>query len=146
VRQPLAWGILEANEWPQSFRDGNKAFDVCRDAQIHYAANGRTTIVMGASFTSVEEVMGLAGVQHITVMPDMLRELASTSVAAWKGDIGTYMRPPSSPETTPSDGRAIPASPMGKESERKMGDAVYYFTRAQKGLEDLIRQVAATDV
>lgn len=35
---------------------------------------------MPASLTSINEIMLLAGVDHITIAPDLLRELASTEI------------------------------------------------------------------
>lgn len=41
-----------------------------------YKANGFDTIVMGASFRSVEQVCALAGCDRLTISPDLLAELA----------------------------------------------------------------------
>ncbi|KAK0736025.1 hypothetical protein B0T21DRAFT_366149 [Apiosordaria backusii] len=43
------------------------------------------TEVMAASFTSVEEVMQLAGIRNLTVSPGLLEVLAATKVEGWMG-------------------------------------------------------------
>lgn len=65
------------------FIDDNKAHGVCVQAQRYYRANEIATQVLPASLTSISEVMALAGVDHITVSPPLLRELSSTSAATW---------------------------------------------------------------
>jgi len=44
-----------------------------------YKANNFDTIVMGASFRSVEQVMALAGCDRLTISPDLLEELSGKS-------------------------------------------------------------------
>lgn len=41
----------------------------------YYKKNGIQTIVMGASFRSVEEVLGLAGCDKLTIAPTLLHQL-----------------------------------------------------------------------
>ncbi|KAK4176588.1 putative transaldolase [Triangularia setosa] len=43
------------------------------------------TEAMAASFTSVEEVMQLAGIRHLTISPGLLEQLAGTRVEGWTG-------------------------------------------------------------
>ena len=45
----------------------------------YYKANGYKTVVMGASFRSVEEVLALAGCDRLTISPNLLKELEETS-------------------------------------------------------------------
>lgn len=44
----------------------------------YYKKNGVKTIVMGASFRSVEEVLGLAGCDNLTISPALLQELKNS--------------------------------------------------------------------
>ena len=44
----------------------------------YYKKNGVKTIVMGASFRSVEEVLGLAGCDKLTISPALLQELKNS--------------------------------------------------------------------
>lgn len=77
------------NELRVHFDDGyvdeHKAFDFCRDAQHYYTANKLHTQVFAASLTSVEEIMQLSGVQHITISPPLLKQLAKRDATSWQG-------------------------------------------------------------
>ena len=53
-------------------------FPICVQAQEYYKQHEFTTKVLVASLTSVDEIMILAGVDHITIAPRLLRELAFT--------------------------------------------------------------------
>ena len=41
----------------------------------YYKKNGVKTVVMGASFRSVEEILGLAGCDKLTIAPSLLQQL-----------------------------------------------------------------------
>lgn len=45
----------------------------------YYKKHGYKTIVMGASFRSKEEILGLAGCDYLTIAPSLLKELASSN-------------------------------------------------------------------
>ncbi|OAA73680.1 transaldolase [Cordyceps fumosorosea ARSEF 2679] len=68
----------------KGFVDEHKAFDFCAETQRYYENIQANTQLLAASLTSVEEVMQLAGVHHITVSPPLLRELASTPADLWQ--------------------------------------------------------------
>lgn len=55
-------------------------FGLCVSAQRYYRQHKLTTKVLPASLTSINEIMLLAGVDHITIAPALLRELADTEV------------------------------------------------------------------
>lgn len=55
-------------------------FELCVAAQTYYKHHNFSTKVLPASLTSIDEIMLLAGVDHITIAPKLLRELASTKV------------------------------------------------------------------
>ncbi|RBW46368.1 transaldolase, partial [Psychromonas sp. B3M02] len=44
----------------------------------YYKQQGYQTVVMGASFRSVEEVLALAGCDRLTISPDLMAELQSS--------------------------------------------------------------------
>lgn len=73
-----------------SYVDENKAFDFCRQAQLYYIETKAKTQVLAASLTSVAEVMQLAGIQHVTVSPPLLRGLAAESASTWTEKVGGY--------------------------------------------------------
>jgi hypothetical protein len=58
------------------FVDPNKLFLLCVAIQRYYKSVGAVTQVLPASLTSPEEVLALAGVDHITVAPPLLKLLA----------------------------------------------------------------------
>jgi len=68
-----------------SFVDNDKGFALSAQAQKYYKATGAKTQVLPASLTSIEEVMALAGVDHITVSPPLLEQLSKTPVDAVSG-------------------------------------------------------------
>ncbi|KAJ4164209.1 hypothetical protein LMH87_005893 [Akanthomyces muscarius] len=68
----------------KEFVDEHKAFSFCVEAQSYYTRINAKTRILAASLTSIDDVMRLAGVQHITVSPSLLRELATTPADGWK--------------------------------------------------------------
>ena len=58
------------------YRDEAPNFQLCVEAQRYYEKHGQKTVVLPASLTSVKECMMLAGADHITISPPLLRELA----------------------------------------------------------------------
>jgi transaldolase len=49
-----------------------------RNIYAYYKANGYKTVVMGASFRNVGELIALAGCDRLTVSPNLLQDLAAT--------------------------------------------------------------------
>ena len=101
---------------------------------------------MAASLTSVDEVMQLAGVHHITISPQLLAELAATSMPAdgWKGQslFGRDVQHPSSPAVVPREEAewrmAFTLSDSGK-SEGKIVQAINIFADMQDRLEGMVK-------
>lgn len=58
------------------FVDPNKLFALCVAIQRYYKSVGAVTQVLPASLTSTDEVLALAGVDHITVAPALLELLS----------------------------------------------------------------------
>ena len=61
----------------------------------YYKANGYKTIVMGASFRNIGEILELAGCDRLTISPQLLEELANApgEVAAKLTDNGATEQP-----------------------------------------------------
>ncbi|KAG8167685.1 hypothetical protein KVR01_003374 [Diaporthe batatas] len=76
----------------KGYVDQNKAFDFCVAAQRYYQKIGARTKVLPASLTTIDEVLALAGVDHITISPPLLAQLSNTSCEHYEGDIGSVMR------------------------------------------------------
>jgi transaldolase len=62
--------------------------DLCVQAQKLYSTNQVKTKVLPASLTSIDEIMSLAGVDHITISPPLLHKL----VEAPASDTTKYSR------------------------------------------------------
>ncbi|KAM0291523.1 hypothetical protein ACHAO9_003648 [Fusarium lateritium] len=134
--------------------DQNKAFDFCREAQAYYIEHSLRTQVLAASLTSTDEVMQLAGIQHVTISPNLLNGLASAELSACNGKIGDYFaQGPSNKSWETKDYHALvkdesawriafTRSGFGS-SEGKIIQAINYFADCQEKLEELVRQHAA---
>ncbi|KAI0018589.1 transaldolase [Xylariomycetidae sp. FL0641] len=127
--------------------DEHKAFAFAGAAQRYYGRAGSRTQVLPASLTSIQEVMQLAGVHHITVSPPLLIKLAETPANPWEGDTGSVFAQAADPAETFGDyGRiledegawrlAFTRAQNGK-AEEKIIQAVNIFCEKQEGLEKL---------
>lgn len=129
--------------------DDHKAFDFCRQAQLYYAETKAKTQVLAASLTSVAEVMQLAGIQHVTVSPPLLRALAARSASSWTEQVGEYFAAgPDQPWTKDFEAAlkdesqwriAFTRSGNGKYEE-KLIQAINIFSDKQDALEELARR------
>ncbi|SPO06152.1 related to transaldolase [Cephalotrichum gorgonifer] len=139
----------------KDFTDTNKASTLCRDATAYYSAHHHKTEVKAASFVHPDEAMHHAGVDSITLFPDIIRTLKATPASSMTpAEIGKFMTPPTiSPipgwkaYEEAAEGRdaweaAFKAS-GGGENARKLAEAIAAFTKAQDDLEELVRKVAA---
>ncbi|KID98358.1 Aldolase-type TIM barrel, partial [Metarhizium majus ARSEF 297] len=137
----------------QRYVDGSKGFEFCRQAQTYYARHSCRTQVLAASLTSVDEVMQLAGVQHITIAPKLLSELSARRASSWGAPLGAYFaQRPLDDWCETTDCEAI----LGDESswrlaftrsgfgasEGKMIQAINYFSDFQDKIEDLVSAAA----
>ncbi|KAM0301446.1 hypothetical protein ACHAPM_005674 [Fusarium culmorum] len=133
--------------------DEHKAFDFCREAQTYYINHSFRTQVLAASLTSVDEVMQLAGIQHITISPNLLNGLASTKLSEWDGKLGDYfVQGPANKSWETRDYNALTKNESAWRmaftrsgfgtSEGKIIQAINYFADCQEKLEDLVRQYA----
>ncbi|KAA8569274.1 hypothetical protein EYC84_000935 [Monilinia fructicola] len=123
------------------FIDTNKAHGLCLEIQQYYRKNNKKTKVLPASLTNIDEIMILAGVNHITIAPALLRELAATPVEGYA--VQSIFDKSSEEEKVPSlinfasesDWR-IAFTRSGKgEGERKLSQAINIFCDMQTQLE-----------
>ncbi|KAF5608186.1 transaldolase [Fusarium subglutinans] len=133
--------------------DENKAFEFCREAQAYYINHSFRTQLLAASLTSVDEVMQLAGIQHVTISPNLLNGLASTQLSTWNGKLGEYFaQGPTNKSWETKDYNALvrdesswrmafTRSGFGT-SEGKIIQAINYFADFQDKLEELVKQHA----
>lgn len=128
--------------------DENKAFEFCREAQEYYGRIGARTQVLVASLTSIDEVMQLAGVQHITISPPLLNELATQPAATWQRPVGSLFTKKFAPANKDVDLASIINSESAWKlaftrssfgtSHRKIVQAINYFSDFQEKLEELV--------
>lgn len=138
-----------------NYVDTNKAFGLCGIAQQYLEGQetARKTQVMPASLTSIDEVMQLAGMHHITVSPPLLSELGATPAAGWHGlgSIGKVAG--SASPVTDADVQRLHAiihdesrwrldftRSDGGKSETKLIQALNIFCDTQDSLEELARK------
>lgn len=116
------------------------------------------TEVLAASLTAPAEVLRLAGVEHITVSPPLLRELADTKTSAWAGpEIGAFFaerrdsdleplgtwEPKVPVETLLMDGSEWSlafARADGGRCEGKLAQAIGIFADKQEAMEEIARK------
>lgn len=139
-----------------SYTDNNKASTLCRDATAYYKAHHQKTEVKTASLLTAEEAAHHAGVDSITLFPDIIIALAAAPADSIpKADIGKFMAPPT---ISPVEGWKVYDAAIekgqeawdegfkksqGGENARKLGEAIAAFTKAQDDLEELIRKGSA---
>lgn len=133
--------------------DEDKGFEVARGAQRYYRRVGAGTKVLPASLVSVEEVMRLSGVDHVTVSPPLLFELAKTPAAgasarSWfaeqaddtkekeEAEVEQYHEQVCEDESAYR--MAFTRSKKGQD-ERKLVDAINIFADMQDKMEELVR-------
>lgn len=120
--------------------------------QRYYRSIKTRTQVLPASLTSIDEVLMLAGVDHITVAPLLLAELAATPTEGYKRDIGSVLKAAESVDVVTKEiyepilkdegawRLAFTRSEKGK-SEGKIIQAVNIFFEMQEGLEALAKKL-----
>ena len=133
--------------------DESKAFDFCREAQAYYLAHSHKTQVLAASLTSVDDVMRLAGIQHITISPNLLRQLSTDDLSTWDGKLGDYFAQGPTHKSWESQDYAklvkdesawklaFTRSGFGA-AEGKIIQAINYFADFQEKMEELVKQHA----
>lgn len=132
--------------------DEHKAFDFCGAVQRYYRSIKTRTQVLPASLTSIDEVLVLAGVDHITVAPLLLAELAATPAEGYKSGIGSVIKAAEKLDAISKEvyepilrdegawRLAFARSEKGN-SEGKIIQAVNIFYEMQEGLEALVKKL-----
>ena len=136
-----------------SYVDDDKGFALARAAQKYYRRVGAKTQVLPASLTSVNEVMRCAGVDHITVAPALLAEMANT-----RAGLASAMSDAPAPvaldrevdgdaemeycKLVKDEAKYRLAFSLAKDGgcEKKLTDAIVIFCRMQKELEEMVRR------
>lgn len=107
-----------------------------RGVSRYAGEHGFKTIVMGASFRSPEQVLALAGCDHLTIAPEWLEVLAGR-----EGEVpARVVKPaktaePSTPMTEPEFRWQMGLDPMATD---KLADGIRRFAEDQQKLEGLL--------
>ena len=137
VGRILDWYLAHGMDPPATPQDDPGVHSVTQIWR-YYKAFGYKTVVMGASFRNVGQVLALAGCDRLTISPELLGELESRS-----GEV---------PRALIDDGERYEAPrPMSEADFRwllnqdamatdKLADGIRRFAADQHALEDLLRQ------
>lgn len=107
-----------------------------REIYRYFKAHGHNTIVMGASFRNIGEVLALAGCDRLTISPALLDELSKQS-----GDLTVYLKDtgvtsPAPAELTEAEFRwQLNEDAMATE---KLAEGIRKFAIDQRKLEQVI--------
>ena len=107
----------------------------------YYKRHGYQTVVMGASFRNLDEILELAGCDYLTIAPSLLGELASA-----EGDLSRKLDPdraltldlPKLSFNEPSFRWAINEEAMATE---KLAEGIRLFAADTRKLEELTREI-----
>lgn len=105
----------------------------------HFKGHGYRTVVMGASFRNMGEILALAGCDRLTISPALLGELADS-----EGDLERRL--------SPSDAETSPPEPLDEAEFRwalnedamateKLAEGIRKFTADQRKLESLLGEL-----
>ncbi|NBS11866.1 MAG: transaldolase [Gammaproteobacteria bacterium] len=105
--------------------------------RIHrlYKSHGVRTIIMGASFRTVDQVLALAGCDRLTISPDLLGQLAAMDRPVHPMPHPTRVSTPLPEQTRNQFMLALAADPMATE---KLADGITRFVADQMALEALL--------
>lgn len=137
VGRILDWHLANGAAKPATPQDDPGVQSVAR-IWNYYKRHGYDTVVMGASFRNVGQVLALAGCDRLTISPELLGELEGSD-----GDV---------PRALEDGGaRAAPGERLGEAAFRwqhnedamatdKLADGIRRFAADQRKLEDLLAQ------
>jgi hypothetical protein len=142
--------------WRRSYVDTAPSVAFCGAAQQYLDSRvDNRTQVLAASLTSIEQVMQLAGIRHITISPPLLATLAASPAADWPGaaSIGDVIKNVAAAAAAPERQAQLEAL-VNDESgwrmaftragagaaETKLVQALNIFVDMQEKLEEIVRR------
>ncbi|MGR4068885.1 transaldolase [Halomonas sp. LR3S48] len=140
---PFVGRILDWHraEWPDADFSGDNDPGVKSVRRIyeHYKGHGYKTIVMGASFRNVGEILSLAGCDRLTISPTLLGELAESHERLER-------------RLSPADAETSPPEPQDEAEFRwemnedamateKLAEGIRKFAADQRKLEKLLGEL-----
>lgn len=124
-----------------TFPDDDPGVRSVRDIYNYFKAAGYRTIIMGASFRNIDQVLSLAGCDRLTISPELLRQLRAA-----EGDVprrlGAGPPKPVTPVAVdePSFRWQMNADAMATE---KLAEGIRLFAQDTETLAGLVRQKLA---
>ncbi|CAE6432593.1 unnamed protein product [Rhizoctonia solani] len=112
----------------------------------YYKQHGYKTIVMGASFRNTGEIKALAGVDYLTISPNLLKELKDSTdpvpqvLVAETAAQGAPIAKVSYVDDEPKFREALKNDPMADE---KLTEGIKKFAEDGQALKDVLRQKLA---
>lgn len=140
VGRILDWHVANGMEKPANANDDPGVQSV-KKIWNYYKQHGYATVVMGASFRNVGEVLALAGCDRLTIAPDLLNELQDSMQV-----VDAQLVAPAT--TLPQPARMTEAAFRWEHNQdqmatEKLSDGIRKFAVDQVKLEDIIRAHAA---
>ncbi|KAJ5689385.1 hypothetical protein N7462_003777 [Penicillium macrosclerotiorum] len=125
--------------------DEQKLLPLCVAIQQFYKSINASTQVLPASLTSIEEIYMLAGVDHLTIAPKLLGQLAepkSTTVPSLFDTAPTLKAPAPGISflNDPGNFKMTFSRDMGGQSHRKLTEAINIFCDFQDKLEQMMNR------
>ncbi|KAL3418791.1 Transaldolase 2 [Phlyctema vagabunda] len=128
------------------FVDEHKAQVLCFETQRYYEKHNLKTQVLPASLTSTAEIMALAGVNHITISPPLLRQLANAPASSnatpslFDNTATTFVTHALTSYAQDEAGFRIAFTRRDNgEGERKLSQAINIFCDMQTKFEELVK-------
>lgn len=124
-----------------SYHDPTPEFDLCVSAQKYFELHHMNTKVLAASFSSIDDVMKLAGIHHVTLPPHLLEQLANLP--------GSAPKPESMFQSAPTNPPAVSVmflyhqeyfQQATERGNQKLSEAIDIFCDMQSKLETLIER------
>ena len=135
VGRILDWHRTQGMASPATPQDDPGVQSVTRIWQ-HYKRHGYATVVMGASFRNVPQVLALAGCDRLTIAPDLLDAMASSQDAVAAALVDDSVR-------SGRSGRLAEAAFRWQHNDDamandKLADGIRRFAADQQALETLL--------
>ena len=135
VGRILDWHRTQGMASPATPQDDPGVQSVTRIWQ-HYKRHGYATVVMGASFRNVPQVLALAGCDRLTIAPDLLDAMASSQDAVAAALVDDSVR-------SDRSGRLAEAAFRWQHNDDamandKLADGIRRFAADQQALETLL--------
>ena len=105
----------------------------------YYKTHGFETVVMGASFRNVGQILALAGCDRLTISPALMESLAASTA-----DVPRALDPASAASADPSEALDETAFRFGLNEDamatEKLAEGIRLFAADQRKLEEVVRE------